>query len=99
MQKFIEASAHNPQLLQEVQSSPNQAKAAYEAGLKLRQALQIQQDPEAFKKQLREEWEAEQREKTNSGRGLAKVPSSAPASTVNASPKSFNDKFNARKKA
>jgi hypothetical protein len=78
MNQVKNAVAFNPQLLQEIQSSVNPAKKAYELGKNLQASLQIQKDPAKYEAELRAKWEAEQEQINPKRGGLRKVPSTSP---------------------
>lgn len=62
-----EAVASNPALLDEIREAPNQAKAIYQKGLSLKEAKNIETDPQAYRAKLeaeiRAEYEAKEKNK------------------------------------
>lgn len=68
----------NPTLEQEILSSPDPAKMAYEKGLEFQKALQIQTDPKAYEAELRAKIESELASKQPMPTRVGNARSSAP---------------------
>jgi hypothetical protein len=76
---FVQKQATlNPQLEQEIMNSPDPAKVAYEKGLELRKALEIQTDPKKYEAELRAKIEAELTNKQPMPTRVGGVRSTAP---------------------
>lgn len=93
---FVEAASRDPYLEHQLLVHPMPAKFAYEQGLRLSFEREVGNDPEAYKKRLREEWEAE-RAAQQSSVPQALAPS-APKSLANASsqPRAKNGQYAAK---
>ena len=69
----------NPKLEQEIMSSPDPAKMAYEKGLEMKKALLIQTDPEKYEAELRAKIESELASKQPMPTRVGAVRSTAPS--------------------
>ncbi len=77
VETFKEAAAQNPALIAQMHASPHPWKFAYEEGKRMRFAAEIGNDPEAYRKKVREEVLAEL-QKSQAGQPAAAAPAAAP---------------------